>query len=227
LAPPRQARFEAVVIASLTIAAASAEAATCDAWPGEPAPLPTLDDPDPLRAEWANLRAQELAQVARSFEAEDPLRVLRSQAVRVHRPPLLPEPFDAARGRDPWESLGAPIGMAGGDARQKANLAELRKLRSAVGALEKQVRAARFSEAMAMVPALRKQLAAAPAGSTRNSLIAQAEVLAATAELALGRATGAEASLHRALDANPRLRLDPATTPRKVQRALEVVRESR
>jgi hypothetical protein len=139
LAPPRQARFEAVVIASLTIAAASAEAATCDAWPGEPAPLPTLDDPDPLRAEWANLRAQELAQVARSFEAEDPLRaqqmwrrllcmdpandealagVLRSQAVRVHRPPLLPEPFDAARGRDPWESLGAPTGIAGGDARQ-------------------------------------------------------------------------------------------------------------
>jgi hypothetical protein len=78
-----------------------------------------------------------------------------------------------------------------------------------------------------MVPPLREKLSLAPAGSTRTNLIAQTEVLAATAELALGRATGAEASLNRALDANPRLRLDPDTTPRKVLRAMDVVRESR
>ena len=245
---PRQVRLAAAAAALITLTAWSVAAATCTAWPGEPNPLPTLEDPDPLRAEWANLRTQELAQVARTFEEHDPLRaqqlwrrllcmdpandqalagVLRSNAVQVHRPPLLDAPFDEARVRDPWESLDAPLGMHGGNARQQAILAELRKLRGSVAALEKQVRAARFNEALELVPPLRTQLAKAPAGGTRTNLIAQTEVLAATAELALGRATGAEASLHRALDANPRLQLDPSTTPRKVLRAMDIVRESR
>lgn len=245
---PRQVRFDLLFAAVIATVAWRVDAATCDAWPGEPDPLPTLEDLDPLRAEWASLRAQELTQVARSFEEGDPLRaqqmwrrllcmdpandealagVLRSKAVQVHRPPLVDAPFDEARVRDPWESLDAPLGMHGGDARQQAILAQLRKLRGAVGELEKQVRAARFAEALTLVPPLRAQLAKAPSGGTRTNLIAQTEVLAATAELALGRATGAEASLHRALDANPGLRLDPAATPRKVLRAMDRVRDSR
>jgi hypothetical protein len=153
--------------------------------------------------------------------------VLRSQAIRVHRPPLLNAPFDEARVRDPWEMLDAAIGVGGGSAQQRAILAKLRELRSQVGALEEQVRSARFEEALVDVPGLRKQLAVAPAGSPRTNLIVQTEVLAATAELALGRATGAEASLERALDADPDLVLDPATTPRKVLRAFDAVLETR
>lgn len=245
--PPLLTRCLAVPIALIVFGPSGAGAAGCDAWPGEPAPLPTLDDPDPLRAEWANLRALELVQVARRFEAEDPLRaqqlwrrllcmdpaddealagVLRSQAVRVHRPPLLDAPFDDARVGDPWESLDAAIGVSGGDARQRAILAQLRRLSREVGALEEQVRTARFEEALRAVPPLRQQLAGAPVGNTRTNLIVQTEVLAATAELALGRATGAEASLERALDANPDLVLDPSKTPRKVLRVFEAVLDS-
>jgi hypothetical protein len=244
----RVTRLLAAAFSLLAFASGAARAASCDAWPGEPAPLPTLDDPDSLRAEWANLRSLELAQVAQRFEAQDPLRaqqlwrrllcmdpandqalagVLRSQAIRVHRPPLLNAPFDEARVRDPWEMLDAAIGVGGGSAQQRAILAKLRELRSQVGALEEQVRSARFEEALVDVPGLRKQLAVAPAGSTRTNLIVQTEVLAATAELALGRATGAEASLERALDADPDLVLDPATTPRKVLRAFDAVLETR
>lgn len=241
--------LQAAVAAVVLHVAVAAGAAPCDAWPGEPDPLPTLEDPDPLRAEWARLRAQELSRVARRFESEDPLRaqqmwrrllcmdpandealagVIRSQAVRVHRPALVDGPFDAAPGRDPWESLDAPIGMRSDvDPRQWAIEARLRELREAVIALDEQVRMARFEEALAAVPKLREALANAPPGGMRTNLIAQTEVLAATAELALGQATGAEASLLRALDANPDLTLDPDTTPRKVLRALEVVRESR
>ena len=185
--------------------AVMANAANCDAWPGEPQPLPTLADPDPLRAQWASLRTNELARVALRFEADDPLRarqmwrrllcmdpandealagVMRSRAVRVHRPELVDAPFTAARLSDAWEALAAPLGLRKGptvDAYEQAILSEFRALRTAVGTLEAQVRAAEFEEALANAPDLRTRLAQAPAGGTRASLLAQTEVLAATA----------------------------------------------
>ena len=101
---------------------------------------------------------------------------------------------------------------------------EFRDLRGAVGSLEAHVRSAQFEQALAAAPALRKRLERAPAGGTRTSLIAQSEVLVATAELALGRGDAADKSLRRALAADPALVLDPATTPPKVIRALESAR---
>jgi hypothetical protein len=86
------------------------------------------------------------------------------------------------------------------------------------------VRTAQFEQALASAPGLRQRLANAPAGGTRTSLIAQAEVLAATAELALGKSDAAEKSLRRALAVDPALALDPTTTPPKVLRALEAAR---
>src|SRR5262249_393211 len=106
---PRRAcvRVALLAIAAIVVGAASGRAANCDPWPGEPRPLPALNDPDPVRAEWASLRVTELAQWARRAETDDPLRarqmwrrllcldpandeavqgVLRAKTVRVHRP---------------------------------------------------------------------------------------------------------------------------------------------
>jgi tetratricopeptide (TPR) repeat protein len=228
--------------------AVTANPATCDPWPGEPEPLPTLEDRDPVRAEWASLRAKELARVALRFEKDDPLRaqqlwrrllcmdpandealagVMRARAVRVHRPELVDAPFAATRSSDAWEALDAPLGLRRGptgDEREAAIQSEFRELRTAVGVLEAQVRAAQFEEALANAPDLRARLARTPAGGTRASLLAQTEVIAATAELALGRAEAAEAALRRALAVDPALALDPATTSPKVLRALDAAR---
>jgi hypothetical protein len=239
-------RVAFLAIAAIVVGASSARAANCDPWPGEPRPLPALNDPDPVRAEWASLRVKELAQWAKRTESDDPLRarqmwrrllcldpandeavqgVLRAKTVRVHRPALVDRP--PPRGSDAWTSLDAPLGLTTDVAsteREEHSQSEFRELRSAVGALEAQVRAAQFERALAAAPALRSRLARAPAGGTRTSLIAQAEVLVATAEIALGRSDAADASLKRALAADPQLSLDPSTTAPKVLRALDAAR---
>jgi hypothetical protein len=229
------------------LAAASAHAANCDPWPGEPSPLPAIGDPDPVRAEWASLRVKELSQWARRAEREDPVRarqmwrrlicldpsndealagVQRARGVIVHRPKLQEDQV-ASRGDDPFAALDTPLGLAP-DAkavsREVHSDSELHELRSAVGALDEKVRTAQFEQALATVPGLRSRLARAPTGGTRTSLIAQTEVLAATAELAVGRSDAADASLRRALAADPALELDPSTTAPKVLRALAAAR---
>ena len=90
----------------------------CRPWPGEPTPLATVQDADPVRARWAALRVREITALARRAEARgrglahplwthaaclDPTRdeltaaATRTQPVRLHRPELLdvrppPEP---------------------------------------------------------------------------------------------------------------------------------------
>jgi hypothetical protein len=246
-----RATFARAVIAGSLAAALSADAApakNCEAWPGEPSPLPTLTDPDPVRAEWAALRVKELALWAKRAEKDDPLRgrqmwrrvicidpandealagVQRARAVTLHRPELIAEPRPAEHAKDPWAALDTPLGLAidtASASREAQMQSEFRALRSEVGALEETVRTAQFEQVLAKAPALRARLARAPAGGTRTSLIAQAEVLTATAELALGRADAADASLRRALAADPMLALDPATTAPKVLRALAAAR---
>ena len=56
-----------------TLSTARAEVVACAAWPGEPDPLPRVDDPDPFLARWAQLRARELSRIAFDLEASDPL----------------------------------------------------------------------------------------------------------------------------------------------------------
>lgn len=234
--------------ALLLPALAAAEPPTCQPWPGEPAPLPSLTDPDPLRAEWALLRSRELTAVARSFETLDPLRarqlwrrllcmdpsndealagVLRAPAVQVHRPPLRDEPFETGLIGEAFASLSAPIGVQvdrSEERREEAAAARLRELRQALEVVEGQVRGARFDEALGASRALRTRLESAPRGSVRTDLLVRTEVLAATSELALGRRAEAVTSLERALAANPALELDPTTTSPKVMRALEAAR---
>jgi hypothetical protein len=73
--PPTTAVLALACLALAAAARAAGDAgdAECAAWPGEPAPLPTISDPDFLRAEWARLRASELARVARRLESSDPV----------------------------------------------------------------------------------------------------------------------------------------------------------
>jgi hypothetical protein len=234
------------LLLAIAAAAPAIRAANCDPWPGEPTPLPELDDSDRLRAEWAALRMRELATVAARIEPDDPLRagqlwrrllcldpsnddalagVLRSRTVRVHRPPLVDAPV-AAPADDPWEALDAPLGVRSAPSTRvvRAPSADWTALRGDVAVLEQQVRAARFDEALAGAPTIRSRLSRAPASRERAELISQAEVLTATAELAVGRGAEAEASLRRALAADPELALDPTTTSPKVMRALESAR---
>jgi hypothetical protein len=250
---PRRARglFARAVFAGTLASAASVGAApakNCEPWPGEPSPLPALNDPDPMRKEWAELRVKELAQWAERSEKNDPLRarqmwrrllcidpanqtalqgVLRALPVAVHRPDLVDQPPIAEQASDPFAALDAPLGLATNTrvaTREAESQSEFRALRREVGALEEKVRSAQFEQVVARVPALRARLSRAPAGGTRTSLIAQAEILAATAEIALGRTDAADASLRRALAADPTLTLDPATTAPKVLRALASAR---
>lgn len=133
---PRWLAAGVVLCASLGVSAAAAGAGAddCAGWPGEPDPVPALDDPDPLRARWAALRQEELARDARALEAADPTRayllwrrlrcfdagnslasagVARTRPVRVHRPAVV-RPNRRLRtarfrGDDPWVDLARAI----------------------------------------------------------------------------------------------------------------------
>jgi len=91
---------------------------------------------------------------------------------------------------------------------------------AALEAVEEHLRAARFEEALSRAERGRRELA----GNASPQRVAQLEVLAATAALALDRKEEATASLRRALAANPMLTLDPMQTPPKVRRAFDRVR---
>ena len=236
-----RARIAGVLALSLWVAPAVARA-SCEPWPGEPAPLPTPGDPDEGRAAWALLRAQELAELATQLEssgsprAESLWRHLlcieprseaaltgleRSRSVRVHRPELRDAAPGVRRDLDPWKGLGAPLPL-GGDLRAfDRRGAELGR---ALRALGQRVRGAEFEAALAAAGPLRDQLGALPPGASRDGLVVEVEVLTATAHLALGQDAAAQDSLRRALMAEPGLRLDEATTSPKVIRALEAAR---
>jgi hypothetical protein len=124
-----------LVAALLASASLPARASDCEAWPGEPRPLPQVDDHDPLRARWAELRAQELALRAADLETVAPVAAhrawrrvlcldpaderalagaLRSLPLRVHRPAIRVE-ADAAPAvsdTDVWRALDAPLQIA-------------------------------------------------------------------------------------------------------------------
>lgn len=94
----------------------------------------------------------------------------------------------------------------------------------ALGSAESQLRGAEFEAALATAERLRRQLAASAAAPGAGERRARAEVVAATAEVALGQEEAARRSFERALAADPSLRLDPATTSPKVRRAFEAAR---
>jgi hypothetical protein len=76
---------------ALPLAAPSAHAADCAAWAGEFDPLPTVGDPDPLRARWARMRADQLVALATRAEPRD-----RADALRLWQRVQCLEPDSAA-----------------------------------------------------------------------------------------------------------------------------------
>ncbi|HXK22520.1 MAG TPA: hypothetical protein VMS55_07580 [Myxococcota bacterium] len=243
-------RIAAAVAVWLLGGAASAQA-PCEPWPEEPRPLPTVLDTDPTQARWATLRIRELSAAAIALDPDDPARARsiwahaaclapgdadlerRSRAplpaVTVHRPELLRGEVLLA-GHDPWRSLSAPVAVSGPP--QPARVARApapspgpspAAADALVAETEANVRAARFDAALSSAERARRELTGLQRAQ-RAPRTAQLEVWAATAELALGRDDEAYASLRRALDAEPSLKLDAETSP-KVRRALDAVRQ--
>lgn len=85
------------------------------------------------------------------------------------------------------------------------------------------LRGARYEEAIESAQKARAALEKLGGDAPRT---ARLEVVSASAELALGRATAADASFLRALAADPTLRLDEATVSPKVVRAFEATRKA-
>jgi hypothetical protein len=106
-----------------------------------------------------------------------------------------------------------PAAAEGAFARADRELAEIDTL----------VATAWFQTALAVAKATRELLAQAE-GPEVAARVARLEVLAATAELALGRRAQARACLARALQADPGLALDPAETSPRV---VALLREAR
>lgn len=65
------------LLAVVPVGAETPTDAPCRAWPGEPSPLPTTGDPDPVLRRYAALRVRELFDAARSLEATRPLDTRR------------------------------------------------------------------------------------------------------------------------------------------------------
>jgi hypothetical protein len=197
-----------------------AETVACGAWPGEPNPLPRIDDPDPFLARWAELRAQELARMAAELEASDPREA--------------DETWEHLRCLDPAGDVARRERGEGGATRQaetppvasppRPRAPDWSAIDAKLRAAEALVRSAHFERALQAAGELRPELAPAldaPGAIPRRT---ELEVLSATAEIALGRERAARESFGRALAADPELELDAGTTSPKIRRGFEMVR---
>jgi len=235
------------------LGAAAAGADECAPWPGEPDPLPTLDDSDPLRARWAELRVFELSERARRREAsatieayllwrrvlclqpgsfEARLGAARTRPIRIHRPGVVRDSGREAPPQppadDPWIILAAPLAVADAQPDAQARAAARRRILAAIGAEldagEESLRQARFTAALAAAEMTRLRLDRLRSGDDLRGPRVRLEVLAAIAQIALGDESAARASLARAIAVDPDLALDPRRSPPKLVRALETAR---
>jgi hypothetical protein len=159
----------------------------------------------------------------------------RTRPVRVYRPEVgwVEGTLLASSPADPWGSLSAPVRMgrprprvvqeepAPSDERQRRALARVTEL---LQESEESLKTAHFEEALGRTVAARRELDAAGTSGDERALRARLELLAATAQVALGDDAAARQSFGRALEAQPGLELDPERTSPKVLRALEGAR---
>jgi tetratricopeptide (TPR) repeat protein len=227
------------------LSTAQAQTASCAAWPGEPHPLPSVESPDPFLARWASLRAGELARMVAELQERDPnaaretwehLRCLdpaRARAalpalppttspvsapeppreVALSAPPPSPDPPPAPRSIAPPVSAPAP-----------SRSTDWSPIDAELGEAQALVFGARFDQALEAAERIRPKLAPvedAPGASQRWTRL---ELLAATAQIALGYYEDAQASFERALAADPAFQLDTVSTSPKVLQVFEAVR---
>ncbi len=172
------------------------------------------------------------------FDPENELArqgIMRTRPVRVYRPEVVwvEGALLASSSVDPWGSLSKPVRVgrpplraareepAAGDDRQRRALARVTEL---LEESEASLQTAHFEEALGGTAAARRELDAAGSSADERALRARLEVLAAIAQVALGKDAAARQSFGRALEAQPGLELDPRRTSPKVMRALEGAR---
>jgi hypothetical protein len=238
----------------LVFAAPAPAAEPCAPRPGQPTPLPRLDDADPFRARWSALRVRELTDRARALEASDPLGaqafwlraaclapdsamvsrgIARTAPARVHRPRAVVGSAPLPPSEDPWASLAEPVVIqrkVGSfltlENRHRDPGALLLEIDGLMSQVDERVREARFEEALGVAERARVALDAMREDSDLSPRWARLEILQATAQLALGRSAAARASMRRALAADPTLELDPARTSPRVVQTFESIRGS-
>lgn len=246
----------AVVLAAVVPATAGAvgsvKVSECRAWPGEPAPLPRAAKADALTARWARLRAAELSRIARRLEESEPvtayalyahalcltpddaaLRAAEARTVplRWHRPAIdsRPSPAPTAPAASvavALETLDQPIAPLPPAPERDDVESLVATARRRLDGARQLLHQARFEDALAGLDRARKGLATAPDAPRIGALRAQIDVLAATANVALGRDDAARASFAQALAAQPDLKLDPKTTSPKVFALFQQMRGS-
>ncbi|MCX5737104.1 MAG: hypothetical protein NTZ61_01130 [Proteobacteria bacterium] len=237
-----QSRYAAARLLLLGLLSWSARAPaqeSCGPWPGEFSPLPTVSDPDPLRARWATLRAEQLTQRAARLEERD-----RSAANRIWQRVLCFQPEAAAAREGALRTRPSAVLQASEPPRQvEPRTPAPVAARAAPGPppkpkpkpkpepvrfdeplrrAEQLIRSARFDEALAKIEELRPRIEAEP--GARTSERTRLELLAATAHVAFGDEAAARASCERALRSDPALVLDAHSTPPKLMRAFEAAR---
>jgi hypothetical protein len=206
----------------------SATAATpeCAAWPGEISPLPSTQSRDPFLARWARMRAEELTAVAGAVAAADP-----AAAHRLWRHALCLTPDSAATQRQlaqlapRADNLAVPIVVREKPALEQRPRVDFAQADESMGNVSSALAEARFRDALDAVARTRTLLDALSATPEVLERRARLEVMAGTAELALGQEADAVLSLRRALEAAPDLALDDRTPP-KVRRLFLSVRDS-
>jgi len=99
---------------------------------------------------------------------------------------------------------------------------------SALQDASREIAAARFKGALDFTETARERLKPLPERARgKIERLVKLEVMTATALVALGRSAAATSSFDRALELDPDLQLDTSTTPPKILRLFERVREAR
>lgn len=234
--------------------AAPGGAQECAPWPGEPARLSAHPGELPAVARWRELRTAELSARARRLEVRAPVeahllwrRVLcfdawneearrgseRTRPLRIQRPALgvvgaeeggpRPAPRTVAVVAPEAAREVPPAGPPEPAARVR-RLAIIEGLLASADAL---AREARFEEALATLSHARRSLDGMGAGEALRAPRARLELLAATAQLGLGREAEARRHLEAALAADPEIAPDGASRSPELVRALRDARAPR
>ncbi len=207
--------------------ASTAQEQACQAWPGELSPLPSTESGNTFEARWATLRASELERLAKALEANqpglaqplwahvrclDPRNAKAEERVQALRPQIAfsPRPFVIR----PKPAVAAP----------KKPL-DLGPIDRALSEAESELNQARFARAVELTEQTRRELEGRSDSPDLRDRRARLEVIAATALVALGRSEDAGESFARALRADPELELDPNSTPPKIRRLFQQIRE--
>jgi hypothetical protein len=170
-----------------------------------------------MAAQWAKLRAAELARAAREREARDPV-----EAYRLFGRILCLDP-DSSEAAAELKRLRPRLVVV----RSPRSPARLSQLDGELARAEALIAEARFQDALDSLASLRNEILELEPSIEVGLRRVRLEVLEATSWVAFGDVGAAQASLERALNVDPQLRFDPRSVSPKLRRALDAARRSR